>query len=519
LREHLIWQVPHAIDVAATVEVDTPKSWRAALPGQDKVKVLRLCDGKVPGMPGWCTAAGELAGPEIEVMCGGINSKQPTHAGLWRQGHLLHFGFEPSPSQLNDVGRKLLLNGIAYIARFTTDRPIVRERTFVDPDGSGAPSWRLDYLLAADGVDVARLAAAFASPWREQLAAMPFADARAFVQQRLPALRAEGKDFTFDAEALALGVDVRAQGVLRALVEMLPGERGPSAKTLLRRLLPDGPDEGTTNNNWRNWLQGREPALCFDPHSHVWRLDALAHWRSLPSSQVRGPQRADGEVARDPAAAALAAKVVARHGGARALDDLSSFTVAQGGVRYLWDRRAGVFRMEHPESIPAGHFATPWRVAIFDTAAEVDLLRGGGPEPRPFVSALGALRELHERLLLPLLLLEPGTTLRLLPDDAAGHRQLQVQLAGRCRDPKRVHVLHLDAATDDVLAIDVMPRAGERATTWQVTGTLQVGPLRLLARFERAGRNPQTIEYTDGAWNPPVPEGAASEPQPLLGSR
>ncbi len=58
-------------------------------------------------------------------MCGGLNSKTPRAAGVWRQGHLLHFGFAQAPTELNEAGQALLVNAISYIARFTEDRPIV----------------------------------------------------------------------------------------------------------------------------------------------------------------------------------------------------------------------------------------------------------------------------------------------------------------------------------------------------------------------------------------------------------
>src|SRR5262249_72749 len=61
-----------------------------------------------------------------EILCGGVNHKQAAAAAIFRQGNLLHFGFEPSPAEMNDTGRALLINSIAYIARFTQDRPILR---------------------------------------------------------------------------------------------------------------------------------------------------------------------------------------------------------------------------------------------------------------------------------------------------------------------------------------------------------------------------------------------------------
>lgn len=519
MREHTIFQAPHAIDVTATETVPTPTSWRAALPGVDQVDVLRLVTGAAPGMPGWCTSSGELHGPEIEGMCGGVNDKQPTHAGIWRQGNLLHFGFEPSPSQYNATGKKLLLNCIAYISRFCTDRPIVREKTFVDPTGSGMPSWRLDWLLTADTVDAARLAQAFAAPWQEQLMALDREAARAFVRQRLGALCADGNRFSFDANALALGVDVQKDGVLQQLAGRLNGDQADQAEALLRRLLPDGPAVGTTPNNWRNWLQARGDALCFDPHSHVWRLDRLAQWRGVPSAALRGPQRADGDAVRDPAAVALAEKVATCHGGARSFDDLTSFACALGSVHYLWDRRHGVFRMENHGTIPAGNFATPWKVAIFDTAADADILKGGGPEPRPFVSARGSYRELVERLFLPLLLLEPGTALQLLTEDDEGHAQLQVRLGGRGMNPRKLFVLHVDKATGELRSLDAQPLDGARVSSWRVLACETVGPLRLPTHLRQQGRRATDLDYSGSAWNPAVPAAAATASEWLIGDR
>ena len=60
------------------------------------------------------------------VICGGVNGKTPRAGAVWRQGHLLHFGFDLAPSGMNDTGRAMLVNAVAYVARFTQDRPIAR---------------------------------------------------------------------------------------------------------------------------------------------------------------------------------------------------------------------------------------------------------------------------------------------------------------------------------------------------------------------------------------------------------
>src|SRR5258708_30905261 len=74
---------------------------------------------------GWCTYPdGFETNPDIEVFCGGENEKMAAAAACWRQGNLLHFGFEQSPAEMNEAGQRLLLNCIAYISQFTEARPI-----------------------------------------------------------------------------------------------------------------------------------------------------------------------------------------------------------------------------------------------------------------------------------------------------------------------------------------------------------------------------------------------------------
>ena len=72
------------------------------------------------------------------MICGGLNSKSPLAGAVWRQGHLLHFGSEQSPAEMNERGRALLVNAICYISRFTEDRPIVRSpSSFYEQAGVG----------------------------------------------------------------------------------------------------------------------------------------------------------------------------------------------------------------------------------------------------------------------------------------------------------------------------------------------------------------------------------------------
>jgi len=135
LRDHEIFERPFKIDRSTMITIPTPVDFQAEL-NAGEIRVLPLVDDhKRQWHPGWCTYSTDFArNPDVEFFCGGVNHKTPTAAGLWRQGNLLHFGFEQSPSQLNEAGKQLLLNSIAYISRFTEDRPIaVTPSVFAGP--------------------------------------------------------------------------------------------------------------------------------------------------------------------------------------------------------------------------------------------------------------------------------------------------------------------------------------------------------------------------------------------------
>ena len=144
LRDHEIFERPFRIDRGKMVSVPTPHDFSDELKGSE-IKVLPLVDDiHRRWKAGWCTHALEFARlPDVEFFCGGVNSQTPTSAALWRQGNLLHFGFEQSPYEMNESGRSLLLNAIAYISRFTEDRPIaITPSVFAGPVPAPARPWR-----------------------------------------------------------------------------------------------------------------------------------------------------------------------------------------------------------------------------------------------------------------------------------------------------------------------------------------------------------------------------------------
>src|SRR5687768_15963590 len=117
------------------VQRATPEAFRSTI-NTPTVPMLPLVDDhSKKWRDGWCTYNDHFEkNPDIEVMCGGENEKTPRAVAIWRQGNLLHFGFEQSPAEMNETGRRLLLNSIAYISRFIEDRPIaVTPSVFAGP--------------------------------------------------------------------------------------------------------------------------------------------------------------------------------------------------------------------------------------------------------------------------------------------------------------------------------------------------------------------------------------------------
>lgn len=251
------------------------------------MQVLPLTDLDRRGNLGWCVSSvGLLDSPDVEVMCGGINTKTPRHAAVWRQGNLLHFGFEERPEELNDAGRDLLENAVHYIARFRDDRPIlVTPSGFVERRYPRPRDWLEDRL--ADGTATAEsLAARFAEPLRSAFGAMSDAEAREWLQARMGFVVCDDGRYSVDADAERLGVALEDPAFpASALAER--------ALALLARRVPDGPGEGASADAWGAFLDANRAFLFFtETGGYAWRIDPLAKERGVPTLELRGSRRA-----------------------------------------------------------------------------------------------------------------------------------------------------------------------------------------------------------------------------------
>ena len=411
----------------------------------------------LPSASEMAAMSAEERGPEMQQLPQPAEATDPATArSTWRQGNLFHFGGGDGDGVMPAEQIAKLVELIERAARFVSDRPIVRR---------GAPHG----------------------------AELPTAE-----QQRRQRI-ADG--------CSTLGIVARDLASLKVLPSRLEGKERKTAAQLLVDLLPAGKDIDDTRGTWQSWLGVHGDNLVFDAWSMAWRVDWLAFWRHTPTSTCRGDARADGGGG-DPAAVALATRVVQHHGG-RALADLATFSCRRGEVHYQWDRRRGYFRMENHAVLPAGARGTPWQVSVIDTAADEEVLWGGNGHIR--VSARSAFRELVERVFLPTMLLDPGVSVvRRTADDADGLQALGVHLAGRGMDPTGEHVMLVEPTTGAIVRTWRLTR-GRALFTVNMGEATGVGPLLLPCEQTELHRNRQRAFVIDEAkWNPELPADLAT---------
>lgn len=299
-RDHDVFNTPISIDRGATIKRPVPNDfWRDKLK-VEQVEVLPMVkdiDGKYPA--GWCTYEDTLSEqPEVEFICGGINDKTPAAVGVWRQGNQLHFGFDLAPDEMSEAAQAMLINSVAYIARFTEDRPIVvTPSPFYTKHAARARARIIGYLQPSkfqpyhldwidDSVD-ASITNAIPAHTREA-----YLD---WFERNSMYLHPDGDGkLTWDQEAKSLGIAYDKPELFERGIEAL---RDPAtsqqAATLLKRYAPQGPSNGG-EKEWSAWYADNKPYLFYcEWGSYRWYIDPLARKRGVPSSELRGPARAD----------------------------------------------------------------------------------------------------------------------------------------------------------------------------------------------------------------------------------
>jgi hypothetical protein len=296
LRSHEIFERPYRIDRATAVRIPTPPDFQREIKAAE-IEVLPLVqDYKRIWNPGWCSYSYDFArNPDVEFFCGGVNHKTPTAAGLWRQGNLLHFGFEQSPVEMNESGQHLLLNAIAYISRFTEDRPIaVTASVFAGPVARSRAS--IGRWLRNPEFEFAWLKDAFQPQLWATLEPMGREKMTPWADQNSQFLHPDSnQQLELDQDLVALGIPFdEPEFLTRTIADLRAG--GPAAEhaqRLLHRYVPCGPRQATVDD-WATWWNAEHSYLfASDAGDYCWYLDPLAIKRGVPSKDLRGPKRAD----------------------------------------------------------------------------------------------------------------------------------------------------------------------------------------------------------------------------------
>lgn len=283
------------------IRIETPDAWKDAIDAQT-VEVLPLvADRNRSYVDGWCTYTDAHAEtPELEFLCGGVNSKTPKAGAVWRQGNLLHFGFEQSPSEMNETGRHLLVNAIAYISRFGEDRPIIDTPSPFVPGARDCFDRGVIRRLAENTErDVAVLERYTTAALYEQLQDRTHAELSAWFRENHAWIHAdEAGKLAFDEEARSFGTGPATAEFLERAISALrgAGDRAQLARRLLARYVPDGPADGGSADEWAAWYAGHRPYLFFsDTGGFRWYVDPLAKARGVPTEELRGAARASRE--------------------------------------------------------------------------------------------------------------------------------------------------------------------------------------------------------------------------------
>jgi hypothetical protein len=278
------------------VRKSTPEAWREEIKEPIVAVISLVKDPEKQYQNGWISYYQPLINsPEVEIICGGLNVKDARGGALWRQGHLLHFAFDLSPSEMNDAGQALLLNAIAYIARFTEDRPITKTPTAWDVNDAAPRSRRwiaslfvsrkpseesLKFYLNPSTVAVVKnMDRASYEKW--------FKDNSAFLSCD-PKGRLE-----VDTSAKEMGIVFDDPDFFpKCLAKLTNATSAASARVMLQRYGPEGV-RADSFEIWNKWWEENRPYLFFTERGgYRWYVDPLAKRRGIPSLKLRGPARA-----------------------------------------------------------------------------------------------------------------------------------------------------------------------------------------------------------------------------------
>jgi len=207
----------------------------------------------------------------------------------------LHFAFDIAPAEMNDTVKALLLNSIAYIARFTEERPIARTPSAFGEKNNAPKSKRwIQFLFASRSPEDKDLDFYLSSATKAAVKRMERSSFEEWYLDNSPFLTCnqDGR-LVVDANAKALGIVFEKPDFFAKAIAKLPDlASATKARELLQRYAPDGPAAGSAEE-WTAWWETNRPYLFYsEGGGYRWYIDPLAKRRGIPSDKLRGPARA-----------------------------------------------------------------------------------------------------------------------------------------------------------------------------------------------------------------------------------
>jgi hypothetical protein len=208
---------------------------------------------------------------------------------------LLHFAFDIAPVEMNENGKALLLNSIAYIARFTEDRPIARTPSAWAEKADAPKNKRwIEGLFAARIPPETDLDYYLSPGTKAVVKTMDRLSYPRWYKENAPFLTCDqtGK-LLVDANAQALNIAFDQPDFFQKTTAKLGDiATATKARELLKRYAPEGPATGSAAE-WAQWWETNRPYLFYsEGGGYRWYLDPLAKRRGIPSDKLQGPARA-----------------------------------------------------------------------------------------------------------------------------------------------------------------------------------------------------------------------------------
>jgi hypothetical protein len=290
-----VFQGPRRVDTSQTVRKPTPETWRKTVKEKEVSVIPLVKDPNATYQPGWISYRTSLLdSPETEIICGALNDKDYEGAAIWRQGHLLHFAFDLSPADMNQTGQALLLNSLAYIARFKQDRPIAHIGSIWTKENTCSRRKEWIESLYASGRPADRdLEFYFTPETKAEVTKMDGDSYPKWFRENSPFVTCAGTGkLMVDETAKELNLQFEEAGFFtNALEKLSQPATAAKARSVLKRYAPDGPGDASLEQ-WRSWVQANRPYLFYSQRAgYRWYVDPLARERGVPSQKLQGPAR------------------------------------------------------------------------------------------------------------------------------------------------------------------------------------------------------------------------------------